>query len=122
MSKGRSVKTTTSRGKEGESIALRYLEGKGYTLVQANYRNGKAEIDLIVQKDTLLVFVEVKLRSSLHFGFPESFVILPKQKRIIFAAEEYILEKNWQGNIRFDIIAIVDMNGDVQIEHFEDCF
>jgi putative endonuclease len=122
LSREPSDKSNTSIGKKGEMLALQFLIDKEYQLIETNYRSGKAEIDLIVEKGNCLVFVEVKYRSSLLFGYPESFVSQAKQKRIIFAAEKYIFQKNWMGNIRFDIVAIVDIQGNVQIEHFKDCF
>lgn len=69
-----------------------------------------------------MVFVEVKYRTSLLFGYPESFVTKSKQDRIRSAADNFIFEKNWTSNIRFDIISIVHIKGSIQIEHFEDCF
>lgn len=103
-------------------MASDYLIQNGYEILHANYRHGKAEIDLVIQKADLLVFVEVKYRSSVAFGFPEDFVKRHKQGMILLGADYYITEKNWLGDIRFDIVSIVDSNGKVEIEHFEDCF
>lgn len=121
MSKERS-RNNTLIGKKGEKLASDYLVQNGYEILHANYRHGKAEIDLVVQKANLLVFVEVKYRSSVAFGFPEGFVKRHKQGMILLGADSYISEKNWLGDIRFDIVSIVDSNGKVEIEHFEDCF
>ena len=105
-------------GLEGESAAADYLIGKGYQIAARNYRSARAEIDLIVKKDNWLVFVEVKTRSGSEFGFPESFVDRQKEQNILFAAENYMAKANWNGNVRYDIISI--LNG--VIEHFEDAF
>ena len=105
-------------GLEGEHVAAEYLLGKGYQIVARNYRSARAEIDLIVKKDNWLVFVEVKTRSGSGFGFPESFVDKQKEQNILFAAENYMIQINWKGNVRYDIISI--LNG--AIEHFEDAF
>lgn len=107
------------RGKYGEDLAVSYLEGKGFEILERNYRYGRSEIDLIVLlENTLLVFVEVKMRNSTLFGEPETFVGDNQQKRIIAAAEEYIHGINWKNDIRFDIIAIYEE----QITHLEDAF
>ncbi|MBX2965134.1 MAG: YraN family protein [Cyclobacteriaceae bacterium] len=106
-------------GKKGEELAAAYLEQKGYRVVARNYRYKRFEIDLIVQKENWLLFVEVKTRSSSAFGEPETFVDARKGRRIFEAAEEYIFSNNWRGHIRFDIIAIKQGNPP-EIRHFED--
>lgn len=109
---------TTDIGRQGEHAALEFLEQKGYTVVARNYRYKRSEIDLIVQKENWLVFVEVKLRSSKQFGFPEESVKEAKRKKILEGAAQYLEETNWKGNVRYDIIAIQGQ----AIEHFEDAF
>ncbi|MEJ0031200.1 MAG: YraN family protein [Bacteroidota bacterium] len=105
-------------GNEGESAAAEFLIAKGYEIVFRNYRYGRAEIDLIVKKDNWLVFVEVKTRSGNDFGFPEEFVDREKEQNILYAAENYTYKINWEGNVRYDIIAILRN----EITHFEDAF
>jgi putative endonuclease len=61
----------------------------------------------------------VKARSSSTFGDPEDAVDTPKMSHIFDAAEEYIFQHNWQGHIRFDVIAI-KFGNEIHIEHFED--
>lgn len=105
-------------GKAGEARAEEFLQQKGYAIVARNYRYKRSEIDLIVQKENWLVFVEVKMRSSKTFGFPEESVKEAKRKKILEGAAQYLEETNWQGNVRYDIIAIYNN----EIEHFEDAF
>lgn len=107
-----------SLGMKGESLAATYLLEKGYKLIARNYRAGRGEIDLIVQKDGILIFVEVKLRSGNAFGFPEDFVGSAKQEKVIQTAEAYLEEVDWQHDIRFDIVAVYGE----KIEHFVDAF
>jgi len=109
-------------GKQAEDAAVRYLQRKGFRIIIRNYRHRKAEIDIIAQKNTCLVFVEVKARTSQSFGYPEEFVVAAKQKRILKAAENYILEQDWNQAIRFDVIALLQKNGSLKIMHFEDAF
>lgn len=106
-------------GSRGEALAADFLLEKGFELVAKNYRYKHAEIDLIVKRDNLLVFVEVKTRKSSSFGEPESFVDEKKAAKIFEGADHYIFENNWNGNIRFDIIS-VKLEAVPVIEHFED--
>ncbi|MEO9805564.1 MAG: YraN family protein [Reichenbachiella sp.] len=106
-------------GEQGEDLAHTYLANKGYVLLEKNYRRKQSEIDLIMQVQTTIVFVEVKYRKSNTFGYPEEFVSANQRRSIIEAADYYLTLNNWGGNIRFDIIAI---NARFEIEHFEDAF
>lgn len=108
-------------GKRGEDLAAAFLESKGYQVLVRNYRHGRSEIDLVMKKDQLLVFVEVKARRSKAYGEPESFVNRAKAARVIAAAEHFIFENDWQHNIRFDVVA-VSLGKENEIEHFEDAF
>jgi len=109
-------------GLDGESAAAGYLVEKGYEIMARNYRFRRAEIDIIARKGNWLVFVEVKTRSGSSFGYPEEFVDNEKEKNILFAAEEYMYQINWQGNVRYDIVAILGSGVDREITHFEDAF
>ncbi|HLT81041.1 MAG TPA: YraN family protein [Cyclobacteriaceae bacterium] len=93
-------------GAKGEQLAADYLVAKGFTILFRNYRCGKSEIDLIVQRDDWLVFVEVKARTSLEYGQPEDFVDWRKSERMLRAADNFIHATDWQGNVRFDIISV----------------
>jgi len=106
-------------GATGENLAAEYFVSKGFDVVARNFRYHKAEIDLIVQRDNWLVFVEVKTRKSDAFGAPETFVS-DYQRRLIFdAAEEYIYRHDWKGHIRFDIVSVT-LAGEPRVEHFVD--
>ncbi|MEQ8362262.1 MAG: YraN family protein [Cyclobacteriaceae bacterium] len=110
------------RGFEGEGLAITFLENKGYRLLERNYRYKRSEIDLIVEKDNWLVFVEVKTRSSTSFGYPEEFVDERKAEKIMEGADQYMYVKNWNGNVRYDIVSIILKEGEPEIVHFEDAF
>lgn len=112
---------TIKTGKEGETLAADFLQQKGYEIIVRNYRYKHAEIDLIVRKDSFIVFVEVKTRSYSFFGEPEAFVDSKKAATVIRAAEQYTYEHNYEGNVRFDIISV--KTGVIpEIVHFEDAF
>lgn len=108
-------------GQQGEQWAADFLIEKGYTILEKNFRYKKAEIDLIVRKDKLIVFVEVKTRTNLEFGEPEEAVSKNKVRVIVAGAEEYIKQIGWFHDIRFDIIAI-HLQNKPQILHIEDAF
>jgi len=110
------------KGKEGEALAAEFLAAKGYEIVARNYRYKRSEIDLIVKKDNWLIFVEVKLRSSDAFGYPEDFVDYKKIKNILDGAEEYTYQQDWKGNVRYDIVSIRDIGGKMEVVQIEDAF
>lgn len=109
-------------GKKGEDLAHRYLVKNGYEIKQLNWRYRKNEIDIIAEKNNLLVVVEVKTRTSEYFENPKEAVTRKKQKFIIKAADAYILENEIDMETRFDIIAVTILNNITKIEHIEDAF
>jgi putative endonuclease len=110
-------------GKHGEAIALDFLLGKGYEILEENWMHGKSEVDLIAYINKQIIFIEVKTRSSSLFGLPEEFVDHAKEKMLQFAADEYIELMSHQGEIRFDIISILfDKQNNYTINHIEDAF
>ncbi|MBQ8914811.1 MAG: YraN family protein [Clostridia bacterium] len=85
-------------GRRGEDSAASFLCGKGFTIIERNARAGHLETDIIAKNSTHIIFAEVKTRSEYPdtrhpFGRPAVAVDKNKQKRLIFAAEEY-LRKN----------------------------
>lgn len=115
-------KNTTQVGAFAETLAADFLVQQGYQILARNYTYDHAEIDIIAQKNNIVVFVEVKMRSSTAFGMPEKFVTPQKQNLILKAASHYIFENNIQTDIRFDIIAILWLQEKPEFEHFEDAF
>lgn len=110
-------------GKLAEELASDWLVSKGYEFVEKNYRHKHAEIDLIMKHQGLLIFIEVKFRSGTGFGFAEEFVDSNKKKMVVKAADQYIFEKDWHKDIRFDIVAVYkDRNGNINFKQFEDAF
>ena len=110
-------------GRKGESIAKAHLETTGYEIIDENWVFGKAEIDLIAYKNKTIIFTEVKTRTGTGFGEPEDFVDARKQRLLVEAADEYIYLMNHQGEVRFDIIAILfNRNNSYTLKHIEDAF
>jgi putative endonuclease len=110
-------------GKKAEELAGSFLSKKGYKILRTNFRVGNAEVDLIVQKDLQLIFVEVKARKSAQFGAPENFVNREKRSNMKKVARHFISLVNFQGQCRFDIVSILMTKDQVsEIKHFEDAF
>lgn len=110
------------KGIWAENLACEFLESKGYILEARNFRYKRAEIDIIAWDEKILVFVEVKYRSYDHFGSPETAVNEAKQNLILDAAAAYAEKINHDWALRFDILAITGIPGDLQIEHIPDAF
>ncbi|MEM7367563.1 MAG: YraN family protein [Bacteroidota bacterium] len=113
-------------GKLGEELAAKFLETKGYNILDRNYRYEKAEIDIAALSldPPELVFVEVKTRSKASWEYPEASVSKTKQRLIFKAADSYLYEKQMSTvPIRFDIISITLENPEHPlIHHIEDAF
>ena len=115
--------THNDLGRHGELLAKTHLEALGYEILDENWTHGKAEIDLIAYKNSIIIFAEVKTRTGNDFGEPEDFVDARKQKLLAEAADEYIYLMDHQGEVRFDIISILfDRNTNYTLKHIEDAF
>lgn len=109
-------------GIRGEQVARKFLEEKGYKILEINWRIKKLELDLIALHNNTLVFAEVKTRTSDFFGEPEEFVTDKKRKNIIRAANAFIEQRELDYESRFDIISILVVNGRTEVHHIEDAF
>ncbi|MFC2078489.1 YraN family protein [Candidatus Bipolaricaulota bacterium] len=94
------------RGNESEDKACVYLKERGYRILARNWRTRTGEIDIIARDEGILVFVEVKARSSSGFGGPEAAVDHAKQRRIISAALSFMQATECALPTRFDVVAI----------------
>jgi putative endonuclease len=110
------------KGKSGELAAKRFLEEKGYEILECNWRHKQYEIDIIAKSEGIIIAVEVKTRSGIDFGTPESFVNKQKQSALIKGINQYVEVNNLDNEIRFDIISIVMKGEKISIYHIEDAF
>lgn len=115
------------RGEHGEGIALEYLLAKGWTLVERNWRCPLGEIDLIVTKDDVLAFVEVKSREvAAARGFqPDDAVNHVKQRKLERTARAWLQQNEERAEgfyPRFDVISVVGKGAGEVVEHLEDAF
>ncbi len=109
-------------GKRGETLAAEYLLGRGFSLLARNVRTPHGEIDLIVYKERLTVFVEVKTRTSLAYGYPETSLTKAKQAHFLAAIQYYIQQNpDSGGDWRADVLAIRTQGSgqEPEIIHFE---
>ncbi len=112
-------------GRSGENSAEIFLKNKGLKIIERNFRCRKGEIDLVVMDVGILIFVEVKTRNSLKYGFPSESITPYKIKHIKSTAYWYI---NMIGNdhrdldIRFDVVEILRLKNRQYIRHIENAF
>ena len=108
-------------GQLGESIAREYLQKKGYKIIEQNYRTKYAEIDLVVVKENILVFMEVRTRTGEMFGTPEESINRKKRKKLMRNAVAYIARRRNRQVYRIDAVCVV-LNKDFsvnRINHYE---
>ncbi len=105
-----------SLGQRGEQYAAQYLRDLGYAIQARNWRCAVGEIDLVAEKDDVLIFVEVRTRRGDRLGTPEESITRAKRARLIAAAQTYLDEhrqadRDW----RIDVIAIeIGPRGEVE--------
>ncbi|GKX66292.1 YraN family protein [Inconstantimicrobium mannanitabidum] len=112
-------------GNEGEFLAKEFLCKKGYNIKESNYRCPLGEIDIILSKDNILCFVEVKSRYNLNYGYPMEAVTHKKLNRIYKICNWYLLENKINNlNIRFDVVEIIFSINDnsYKINHLENVY
>jgi putative endonuclease len=94
-------------GKQGEDMAVKYLSGRGYHIVERNYHTQHGEIDIIAKRDEILIFVEVKTARSCSFGPPRGWIDWCKRDRLIKTALAFMVERGvGEMDCRFDVITI----------------
>ena len=106
-------------GREYERLAADFYKNNGFIILDKNWQDSHREIDLIVQKDNQIIFVEVKSASSKKYGHPAERVDKRKQENLIKAAQKYLQEKDIKNiDLCFDVVTFV--NG--KLEHYPNAF
>ena len=111
-------------GRQAEDLALSFLRKQGLTPVARNYRSKRGEIDLVMQDNDTIVFIEVRYRKQARFGAAAESVDARKQAKLASTAL-YFLQKfpRWQKQpARFDVIAVTANLNDAGIEWIKDAF
>lgn len=110
-------------GELGELIAARWLRRTGWRVVQRRFRSGHRDIDLVVERDGTVVFVEVKARRGARFGHPIEAVNWRKQKELAKSAQVWIDRHGQPHEVyRFDVIGVLVDGEQVRIRHVENAF
>jgi len=111
-------------GKEGEAIAIKFLQKRGYKIIKKNYRNRLGEIDIVAKDNQTICFIEVKLRKSMEMGMPLEAINKAKQKKISQVALLYVQENNLEDeDARFDAVSILGQDeGSYEMELITNAF
>lgn len=106
-------------GNIGEVLSVNFLKKQGYKILSINFKTKFGEIDIIAQDKDTIVFVEVKRRETLKFGRPIEAIDYRKELKIKRVAEYYLNKtKNYEANVRFDVIEILGK----EISHIKNAF
>lgn len=121
---GRKAPTERMRiGQVGEQLALAHLESLGFTLVARNHRCPRGEVDLIVERGPLLVFVEVRTRTGRTGGSPLATVGLCKQEKVVRAARDWLARAALRDReLRFDVVGVVLGPRGLEVTHIPGAF
>jgi len=108
-----------NQGRRHENLAAEFYQQHGFEILERNWRSGHKELDLIVRRTNLLVFVEVKSTFSKEFGHPAGWIDKKKARNLTLAANAYVVDRKITNcDLRFDVVTFV--NG--RLEHFPDAF
>jgi putative endonuclease len=110
-------------GASGEAAAGQFLLQHGYTILAQNWRTRTGELDLVAERGGVVVFVEVKARTSHRFGLPEEAITPAKRRKLIHTAQAFLRRERREGaEWRIDVIAL-DLGQDgrvLRLDHYED--
>ena len=120
------VKGTTTRsiGKQTEALACDYLQAQGLHLLERNFLVPQGEIDLIMEDQQSLIFIEVRFRRNNHFGSGAETVTQTKQRKLLTAAACYLQRNPHQAArpARFDVVSMLLENSRYSINWIKDAF
>jgi putative endonuclease len=110
-------------GRTGEDLAVAHYRRRGYTVLDRNYRCSGGEIDVVLRRGKVLVFCEVKARSSDRFGAPAEAVHPLKQDRIRRAAANWLVSRRpGRVDVRFDVFSVIVRAGRIEVGCIPDAF
>lgn len=109
-------------GRAGEEAAAELYRSDGFT-VEANFRAGRIEVDLVAFRPGLVVFCEVKTRATDRWGLPAEAVGHEKQARIRRAAAAWLAERSpGRVEVRFDVVSAIVADGRMRLTHIPNAF
>jgi len=109
-------------GQVAESLAENHLLKLGYQILDKNWYHGHLELDIVARDGDELVIVEVKSRNGIRYEHPSEAITNTKMKRVVEAADAYIIEKELNLETRFDVITVIFFEHKFELEHFKDAF
>ncbi|MGE5473118.1 MAG: YraN family protein [Ignavibacteriales bacterium] len=113
-------------GQVGEKKARKYLVDNGYTILKNNFTCKLGEIDIIAEKEEYIIFIEVKTRTNVNYGFPIESISFKKRKSIIKSAKVFLLQKKLTDSaVRFDVIEVLtgsEKESSININHIMNAF
>jgi len=111
-------------GQQAEQKAKIYLQSSGLQLLEQNYRCFHGEIDLVMRDQEDIVFIEVRSRKRMDYGYPAETVNKSKQRKIIKTATHFLQKAGWlyRVNSRFDVIALLFIDGKWQLDWIKNAF
>ena len=111
-------------GTLGEQAACAALTDQGYRILHRNYRVRGGELDIVCERNGILVFCEVKTRTSTQFGLPEEAITIAKRRRLRRLALEYLQREGRHARtLRFDVISVAMTDGRVgELRHLVNAF
>lgn len=111
-------------GRYGEGVAARHLEQAGLRVLERNWRCVAGEIDIVAAEGPVLVFCEVKTRSTADYGLPAEAVGPRKARKVRALARQWLLDHpGWQGELRFDVVSVLRRpQGAALVEHLRGAF
>ena len=114
---------TQALGEVGERIAERWLARDGWKVLNRRFRNGHRDIDLVVEREGVVAFVEVKARRDDHFGGPIEAVNWQKRIELARSARVWIDRHGRAGEAyRFDVVGVIVAGDRVRVRHVPDAF
>lgn len=110
-------------GRVGEELAIKYLQNKGYKIIEKNFQCRQGEIDIIAKDKDEIVIIEVKTRKCLEYGKPAEAVNETKKKHIYKATEYYLyIKKLEKAYVRIDVIEVYIKENKYYINHIKNIF
>jgi len=110
-------------GSRGEDLAASHLHGRGWQIVERNWRFHHKEIDLVARRGDVIAFVEVKTRGARPLGHPLDTITAAKRRDLAIAARGWIASRGRPGDsYRFDAVAVLRDPDGVRVEHVEDAW
>lgn len=110
-------------GKAGEDGAVAHLQAQGFQIRARNFSCRYGELDIVAEREDLLVFVEVRMRSHAAWGDPALTISFSKQRRVVKAALHYLFAHDLRDRmIRFDVVTVLGRGEKAVIEHIPNAF